>query len=187
VEEDSFEYDVAFSFLAKDEALAMDLNDLIQDQTRTLIYSKAQEALAGTDGEEKFNAVFGEKARTVAVLYRPGWGETSWTRIEETAIKNRAFNDGYDFVTFIMLEEGASLPAYVPKTRLYCSLPKYGLDGAAGALIARLQDQGGELAMETLDARAARPPTLAHDPRLLCSARKGMRDGLEARASLEAR
>ena len=29
-----------------------------------------------------FTAVFGEQARTVAVLLRPQWGHTPWTRVE---------------------------------------------------------------------------------------------------------
>src|ERR1039458_4546278 len=94
----AYEYDVAFSFLAQDELLATNLNDLLQDRLNTFLYSKRQGELAGTDGEQTFNSVFGEKARVVVVLYRAGWGETPWTRIEETAIRNRAFEHGYDFV-----------------------------------------------------------------------------------------
>ena len=47
-----FEYDIAFSFLAEDEMLATQLNDLLQDRFKTFLYSKQQEKLAGTDGEE---------------------------------------------------------------------------------------------------------------------------------------
>ena len=94
--DDAFKYDIAFSFVREDEGLATQLNDLVQDRYRTFLYSKAQEQLAGTDGERTFNAVFGEQARTVAVLLRPEWGQTPWTRIEETAIRNRAFSQGYD-------------------------------------------------------------------------------------------
>ena len=61
----------------------------------TFIYTKNQEEIAGKDGENTFNKVFGEEARVVVVLYRKGWGNTSWKRIEETAIKNnRALIEG---------------------------------------------------------------------------------------------
>ncbi len=92
--EEGFKYDVAFSFLAQDEGLATELCDLLQDRMRIFLYSKRQEDLAGTDGEETFNAVFGAQARLVVVLYRKGWGESPWTRIEETAIRNRAYKEG---------------------------------------------------------------------------------------------
>ena len=66
---DQYKYEVAFSFLAQDEVLATELNDLLQDRLSTFIYSKRQEELAGTDGEETFNNVFGKQARLVVVLY----------------------------------------------------------------------------------------------------------------------
>jgi hypothetical protein len=90
--QEQYDYDVAFSFLAGDESVATQLNDLLQDRLKTFLYSKRQGEIAGTDGEKSFNLVFGEKSRLVVVLYRAGWGETPWTRIEETAIRNR----GYD-------------------------------------------------------------------------------------------
>ena len=40
MEEDRFSYDVAFSFLQADEALAYQINDQLQDSLKTFIYSK---------------------------------------------------------------------------------------------------------------------------------------------------
>jgi len=113
--DDAFKYDIAFSFVREDEGLATQLNDLVQDRYRTFLYSKAQEQLAGTDGERTFNAVFGEQARHVAVLLRPEWGQTPWTRIEETSIKNRAYNQN-DFATFIVTAPRTPIPEWLPKT-----------------------------------------------------------------------
>ena len=96
--ENNFKYDVAFSFLAEDEELTIQINSLIQDRIVTFIYSRKQGKIAGTDGERTFNRVFGSEARIVFVLYRENWGKTPWTRIEETAIRNRAYDEGYDFV-----------------------------------------------------------------------------------------
>ena len=75
----SYKYDVAFSFLQRDEPLALQLNDLLQDRVKTFIYPERQKELAGTDGEETFGKVFGEEARLAVVLYRSEWGETKWT------------------------------------------------------------------------------------------------------------
>jgi len=82
--DDGFKYDIAFSFVKEDEGLATQLNDHLRDRYRTFLYSRAQEQLVGTDGEETFNSVFEKEARIVAVLLRPEWGHTPWTRIEET-------------------------------------------------------------------------------------------------------
>jgi hypothetical protein len=88
--DDDFKYDIAFSFVKDDEGLATQLDDRVRDRYRTFLYSRSQEQLGGTDGEKTFNAVFGKEARIVTVLLRPEWGGTPWTRIEETAIRNRA-------------------------------------------------------------------------------------------------
>jgi len=156
MDENNFKYDVAFSFLAKDEMLATELNDLLQDRLSTFLYSKKQEELAGTDGEKTFNSVFGEQARLVVVLYREGWGETPWTRIEQTAIKNRAFDEGYEFVIFIPLDQPASVPKWLPKTQLWVGLNRWGNTGAASVIEARVQELGGFPHEETVEDRAKR-------------------------------
>lgn len=151
-----FKYDVAFSFLAEDEDLAISINDLVQDRLSTFIYSMKQKELAGTDGEKTFNCVFGSEARIVFVLYRKGWGETSWTRIEETAIRNRAFEEGYDFVVFAPLDKTSSVPKWLPRTQIWVGLNRWGIEGAASVIEARVQEAGGEPKEETAEDRVAR-------------------------------
>jgi len=151
-----YKYDVAFSFLGRDESLAVELNDLLQDRLKTFLYSKRQEEVAGTDGERTFNSVFGEQSRAVAVLYRDGWGQTPWTRIEETAIRNRAYEHGYDFVKFIPLDKDASVPRWLPRTQLWIGLEQWGIRGAASVIEARVQELGGEPRGEAIEDRAVR-------------------------------
>jgi hypothetical protein len=69
MEMQQYKYDVAFSFLAQDEELAIQINDLLQDSVQIFLYSKKQGEIAGTDGEKSFNKVFGEQSRLVVVLY----------------------------------------------------------------------------------------------------------------------
>jgi hypothetical protein len=139
-----YTYDVAFSFLAQDEAFATELNDLLQDRLRTFLYSKKQDEIAGTDGEKSFNSVFGKEARMVVVLYRSNWGQTPWTRIEETAIRNRAYEEGHEFVIFIPLDEPPSAPKWLPRTRLWIGLKRWGVPAAAAVIEARVEELGGE-------------------------------------------
>lgn len=72
-----------------------------------------------------FNSVFGRETRSVVILYRKGWGESSWTRIEETAIRNRAHDEGYDFALFIPLDGNPTVPQWVPKNRLWIGLDRW--------------------------------------------------------------
>ncbi len=153
---EKFKYEVAFSFLAKDEKLAVELNDLINERVKTFIYLEQQKTLVGTDGENVFNKVFGEEARLIVVLYRKEWGTTNWTRIEETAIKNRAFNDGYGFTIFIPLDKQKSVPKYLPKTRIWGDLERWGIKGAASVIEARVNSLGGKLRKESPEDLASR-------------------------------
>jgi len=113
------EYDVAFSFLKGDEPAAVNLADTLADRYKCFVYSKKQEELVGTDGQETFSTVFGERARCVVVLYRDGWGTTPWTRIEQTAIQNRALRDGWEFLLFIKLTPGATMPKWLPHSYIW--------------------------------------------------------------------
>ena len=147
--QEEFKYDVAFSFLQEDEGVARQLNDLLSPRLRTFAYFDRQEELAGTDGEITFNGVFGKDARIVAVLYRTRWGQTPWTRIEETAIRNRIYEKGYDFVVLIPLDTPPRAPEWLPKTRIWVGLDRWGLAGAAAAIESRVQEAGGEPHEET--------------------------------------
>jgi len=151
-----YEYDVAFSFTQRDEGIAFQINNLIQDRFRTFIYSEHQKELAGTDGENKFNEVFSEKSRLVVILYRSDWGQTSWTRIEETAIRNRGHEEGYDFTTFVQLDDDAKMPKWLPKNRIYYNFNRWGINGLAPVIEARVEEAGGQSRAETIEDRAER-------------------------------
>lgn len=151
-----FEYDIALSFVAKDESIATQLTHELEGRLKVFLYSRQQEQLAGTDGEKTFNEVFSKQARLVVVLYRDGWGQTPWTRIEETAIRNRAFDEGYNFVVFIPLDEKPSVPKWLPKSQLWIGLSRWGIQCTASVIDARFQELGGEPKSETLADRAAK-------------------------------
>lgn len=151
-----FKYDVAFSFLQQDEPTATQINDLLQDRVSTFLYSRRQGEVAGTDGEKTFNQVFGRDARVVVVLYRDDWGQTPWTRIEETAIRNRGFEKGYDFAVFVRLDKNSIMPEWLPKNRIWIGLEQWGVKGAATVIEARVQEAGGKLHEETAEEKAKR-------------------------------
>ena len=156
METEQYKYDVAFSFLAQDEALATQLNDLLQDRVKTFLYSNEQETIAGTDGERTFIEVFGKQARLVVVLYRKKWEESPWTRIEKTAIRNRGYEEGYDFAKFIPLEDPPTVPNWFPKSQIWIGLKRGGVEGAAAVIEARIKELGGNPHEENVQERAAR-------------------------------
>lgn len=147
---EEYEFDLAISFLHQDENLAIQLNALIKDRVKTFLYSEQQKKIAGRDGEELFNRVFSKKSRIVVVLHRNDWGKTPWTKIEETAIRNRGFEFGYDFVTFIPLDKPVNIPEWLPKNRLWVGLDRWGIESAASVIEARVQEFGGNIRIETV-------------------------------------
>lgn len=151
-----FKYDVAFSFLQKDEKLALQLSDLLSGRFKTFVYSENQAELAGKNGEQIFNDVFGEQSRIVVVLFRSDWGQTKWTRIEMTAIRNRAFEYGYDFTLFIPLEDNLTLPKWLPKTQIWFNYNRWGAEGATSIIEFKIQQEGGTEHKETVKDKAAR-------------------------------
>jgi hypothetical protein len=148
--------EVGFSFLKQDEAIAYYLNDHIQDRLSTFIYSKKQEELGGTDGEKKFNKVFYEECRVVVVLYRDSWGESPWTRIEETAIKNRAFDKGWDFLLFVNLDPSSTLPTWIPRTYIWLDYQRFKTEGAIAVIEQKVKETGGITRQETIADTAER-------------------------------
>lgn len=140
-----YDYDVAISFLSRDEQLALELHARLSEQLSVFVHSKKQEELAGTDGLESFRAAFRSKARLVVVLYRDGWGGTPWTRIEQTAITERVLADGWDWLFFVVLDRAATLPKWLPNTHIRFNFEEFGLEQAIGAIKARVREIGGTL------------------------------------------
>ncbi len=156
IEKSDYKYDVAISFLEQDEGIAVELNDLLKQTMSTFIYTERQEEVGGTDGEMILNQVFGNESRIVTILYRNNWGKTPWTRIEETAIRNRAYDEGYNFTTFVIFDPSAILPKWLPKTRIWVGFERLGLDGAAAIIEARVRELGGKPKEESIEEHAAR-------------------------------
>jgi hypothetical protein len=125
-------YDVAISFLARDERVAGELNDLLAEGLNVFFFPRKQEELAGTNGLESMREPF-LTARVVVVLYREPWGNTNWTRVEQAAITDRFVKEGWDWLLFVQLDKENKLPVWLPETHVRFALEQYGIDQLAAA------------------------------------------------------
>ncbi|MGK7312694.1 MAG: hypothetical protein ACN0LA_10705, partial [Candidatus Longimicrobiales bacterium M2_2A_002] len=75
--------------------------------------------------------------------------------IEETAIKERALEDGWDFLLVISLD-GADPPKWLPRTKLWYGFERFGIEAAIGAIDAKIQEVGGVPKEESARERAQR-------------------------------
>jgi hypothetical protein len=130
-------YDVAVSFAWTDEAAALNLKNALEPPLSVFVSSKAQEKLAGRDGNEAFRTVFREQAQLVVILYRPPWGETPWTRVEKMAIEEMTLEKGWERLMFVRLDK-SPVPKWVPKPHLYLDYTVYTLADLVGAVKTRL-------------------------------------------------
>lgn len=149
------QYDVAISFLAQDEPLALHLKQKLSPNVSVFVYSERQKELVGKDGLEEFSQVFGVKARVAVVLYRDGWGDTKWTAVEELAIKGRTFRDGLRSLVFATLTEKFTLPEWLPEHFIRLEYTRFP-DDLAPAVRRCVLERGGELREETSLSKARR-------------------------------
>ncbi len=141
---DNPKFDVAISFMTQDEATAGALSRELSDTLNVFFFPERQKDLAGTDGMESMRTPFLEDCRVMVVLYRDGWGKTRWTAIEETAIKDSCFNGGWKRLFFIALDRTSVLPKWLPDYHLRYNWADFGLEQAAGAIKARVLENGGQ-------------------------------------------
>jgi hypothetical protein len=152
---DNPKYDVAISFLAKDEGLARDIHRLLSQGLDIFFFPRNQETLAGTNGLESMRSPFYDDSRLIVVLYREPWGETEWTRVESTAIQESFLKFGWHRLFFIALDRKSKLPDWLPSQAVRFNIEDYGVDQAAGAIKNRVEEFGGRYQPMTPAKRAA--------------------------------
>ena len=174
-------YDVAVSFAWNDEAAALSLKKALEPPLSVFVSSKAQEKLAGRDGNEAFRTVFRERAQLVVILYRPPWGETPWTRVEKMAIEELTHEKGWERLMFVRLDK-SPVPKWVPKPHLYLDYTVYTLTDLVGAIKTRLVELDVEIrAVSPADRAAAMAQQRAFDEETLRRLTNSAQEFLDAR------
>lgn len=142
-ETESYKYDVAISFLARDLTIAKDLADRLEG-LRVFVYDREKEELLGGDGMEKFGEIFSSRSALNVVLHRAGWGDTKWTAFEERHIKTRALEDGARSVFVVRLDD-EPLRRWIPPYHVYASEATDTRDQQVGAIRLRAKELGAEV------------------------------------------
>jgi hypothetical protein len=136
-------YDVAISFLHQDLALAQALYDELSKGLEVFFYPRNQEELAGSDGLDSMRAPFRSQSRLNLVLFRPKWGNTRWTGVEEIAIKESCLATSFKSIFFFVVEPTTDIPTWLPETHVRFNHADFTLEEAVGAIKARVQERGG--------------------------------------------
>lgn len=137
-------YDVALSFLQKDVNTAAALAAKLQNGLDVFFYPDRQEEQGGTDGMATMRTVYSEDCHLAVILHREGWGKTKWTQVEETAIKEFCFSGEWSRLFVLMLDD-TKPPVWIGPTHIAYKLDQFGIDGAVGAIKARIIDNKGTI------------------------------------------
>jgi hypothetical protein len=138
-------YDVAISFLYQDLNLAKALYDELCKGLKVFFYPRNQEELAGTDGLESMGEPFRNESLLNLVLYRPKWGKTPWTAVEEAAIKDSCLKTGFKSLFFFSIEPTKDLPKWLPETHVRFNYADFSLEQAVGGIKLRAQERGSHI------------------------------------------
>lgn len=147
-------FDIAISFLVEDISLAQAMYNELSKGLEVFFFPHNQEELAGTEGLESMQEPFLHQSRINLVLYREKWGNTPWTRVEATAIKESCLDRGWDGLFFFMVDPASAPPKWLPRTHVRFNYGDFSLEQAVGAIKLRVQEQGGKIAPMTPLKRA---------------------------------
>jgi hypothetical protein len=158
--EQDYPYDVAISLLSQDREYAEHLEQRIRAVVRgeVLLYSSRQGELAA-NGEivSTLMRIFRDQARIVVILYRPEWGKTGYTSIEEDAIKSRrARTTSTRFVVVVSMEPPRTPEWYPGDSEFWIDPNTFGPDAIAAVIAQRVHESGGTVGKEGPLERARR-------------------------------
>jgi len=169
-----YKYEVAISCLKEDASLVQQLYDLLQPRVRSIFfYPHNQADLVARDGLEAFQGVFRRESRVVVVIYREGWGQTRWTAVEETAIKEMCFDAGWPRI--VVYSEDEKIPKWLPQSYIWAG-KRYGLPALASVIEQKVQEAGGAVGEEDVVAMAQR----IQRSLVAAQARENLRSSVEA-------
>ena len=91
---DNPQYDVAISFLSKDEPIAAAIHHKLTEGLKVFFFLRSQEDLAGTDGLESMRKPFFDESRVMVVLYREPWVRHRGHELRKVQSKKPALSTG---------------------------------------------------------------------------------------------
>jgi Transcriptional regulatory protein, C terminal len=138
-------YDVAISYLQTDSFLASSLAARLAENLKVFYYPRTGERLLGTEPIELIRAPFLFGSRVILLLYRADWGQTDWTRVEQSAIEEACNSQGWSKLFFVELERHRSPPDWLPGGHVTISLDNYDMNQLVGAIKVRVQERGGTI------------------------------------------
>jgi hypothetical protein len=132
------EFEAVFSLLSSDEKIAQAIQRALSPDITAFLYTEEQERLLGAvDSVEAIATTF-RHAKICVVLYRHGWSESRWTRLEANIIKDRILDEGDGFLLLVRLDDSTP-PTWLPRNKFWVNYAAEGPERTASYIAARLR------------------------------------------------
>lgn len=141
------EYDIAYSMLAMDEPYARRLITELKKRVRgeQFIFSrKTEDAAEDSDLLRTFGRIFSADSRLVVLLYRPGWGDTPFTFVEQEAIRARGVRS-----IFVVAMQPPHVPAWYPESEFWADADVYSVPQISAMIEFAMARERGSAASAT--------------------------------------
>lgn len=146
-------YDVAVSYLSEDEDLAYKIYTELGEIFKVFVYTQHQNELAGEGGIETLRDIFINRSKLIVILFKNGWGNTSWTSTEEKAIKDFGLKNQWKGILLVKLDDSKA-PNWFPDSDIFLDYSIYGFDELIGIIKLRAQERGSEVKETTAVEKA---------------------------------
>jgi hypothetical protein len=156
------QYDIAYSMLGLDEPYARRLLTELKKRVpgEQYIYSrKTEDADPDVDLLRTFGRIFSEDSRLVVLLYRPGWGGTRFTSVEQEAIEARRHELGIRSI-FVVAMQPPHIPDWYPDHEFWADADVYSVPQISAMIEFALAQQQATAAPEPPTQQEAR----VHEP-----------------------
>lgn len=146
-------YDIAISYLSRDEELAYAIYTELGQVFKIFIYTQHQKELAGGNGVELLRNIFTERTNLIVILHREGWGKSEWTKTEELDIQEFGLKNRWEGILLVNLDDSKK-PKWFPGPLFSLDFPKYGFQELIGVIKSRAQERGSEIKSVTAVEKA---------------------------------
>lgn len=162
---DSFEYDVAISFVQEDRTRAEELGRLLEARNVDVLYNDAQAAeLAGGDFVHYIAELCRTKAHYCLMLVSRHYPLQQWTDAERTSVQEHALRGVDEYILPLQLED-VDVPG-MSESSGYRDLRQGSMESIADWLGKKLSERKGDPGppQESHDLRSGNVPAARPDP-----------------------
>jgi hypothetical protein len=150
----ALEYDIALSFAEADQAVAVELGQLLRHKDIRVFFDEYKSSeLWGKDVVDHLVNLYARKARYCVLLISRHYPLKAWTETERRSATERALRDAEEYILPIRLDD-SEVPG-ISEANLYRDLRQHSLESIVDLLQQKLRQ---------IDERS-RPPSQSHDLR----------------------